>query len=256
MILNNEFEIIKNSDYKGAGHYIAVDDVNQDGSPEILIGYQLVNLDGEVIWTLDCWQKREIDPQGQHVDHVAAQWIDGKWYAAIAGSDMLYFINAQGKALWTKELPHPQYCLVGNYQGEKRIFVLNQRKMMNSFRMDGSEAWRGVLPENWPVGKPECRKPERPIHMDDPAALVPGKDGKNDYILYKEGGWPYLIDFNGKIVKRFPHTKSIRAKKPALPFHRINDIGLSYEAEVSDINNDQKPEILIYNREYLWIYKL
>jgi len=256
LIMNNQFEVISSKDYRGAGHYISVDDVNRDERPEVLMGYQLVDLEGETIWIVDYWKGRDIDPRKQHVDHVATLWLDGQWFAAIAGSDRLYFVNSQGKTLWSKYLPHPQFCLIGSYQGEKRIFVLNQREIMNSIRLDGTEVWRGILPENWPMGKPKCSNPARPIHMDDPAALIPGKAGEDDYILYKEGGWPYLIDFNGQITKKFPHTSNIPAKNPALPFHRINDIGLSYEAESADINNDGKPEVLIYNREYLWIYTL
>lgn len=257
ILLNNEFEIINLSDYLGAGHAVVIDDINKDGAIEILIGYQLITLKGEVLWTLDLWQNEEIDHLEQHVDHVVAHWVDGEWFATISGSDKQYYVNSKGKTLWVKNLPHPQYSIIGRYQGEKRIFVVNQRELMNSFSLNGEETWRGVLPECWPIGKPASSRPDRPIHVNDPVDLVNmGENTNSDYIVYKEGGWPYLVDFQGYLVKRFPHTTNICSNKPALPFHRLNDIGMSYETEVVDINQDGIPEILIYNREYLWVYAL
>ena len=257
MILNSKMEIVSQQDYLGAGHMVLIDDLNGDGLPEILIGYQLMNIKGEVLWTLDCMQGVEIDDVEQHLDYVDAKWVDGEWIAAMAGSDRLYLINAEGETLWYKKLPHPQFCLMGFYQGEMRIFLFNQRELMNIFTLDGTEVWRGVLPEYWPVGKPYSSKPDRPIHMNEPALRVENLFGEGmDGVVYLEGGWPYVLNFNGEIKMKIPYNQNIKPLKKVIPFSRLNDIGQAYEAVVSDVNGDEKPELIVYNREYAWVYSL
>jgi len=246
LILNSSFEIISSRDYIGAGHNIVVDDVNSDGIPEILIGYQLVNIKGEVIWTLDYWREKEIDSLEQHADCVKGFWEDGKWYAAISGSDKQYLINAHGETVWVKDLPHPQYCLVGKYKGETRIFVANQREVMNSYSMDGQEHWSGLLPEFWPKGKkPKLKDPERPIHINEPLKVI--NNHGSDYIVYLEGGLPYVIDFNGKLCLKFDIKVGEEINKYSTVFRRVNDIGLSYDIELAQFGS-----LLISNRWNLY----
>jgi hypothetical protein len=242
LILNSSFEIISLCDYLGAGHNIVVDDVNKDGEPEILIGFQLINLKGEVLWTLDYWRDKEIDSLEQHADCIKGFWENGDWYAAISGSDKQYLINAKGETVWVKELPHPQYCLVGKYKDETRIFVANQREVMNSYSINGQERWRGLLPEYWPHGlKPKFRDPNRPIHLAEPLKLINIKGV--DYIIYLEGGLPYVIDFNGKPSLKFDIKLKNEFEKYSSSFARINDIGLSYDVEIS-----ANGSLFIYNR--------
>lgn len=257
LIINSDFEIVSLRDYKGAGHNVVIEDVNDDGRLEIMVGYQLINTKGEVLWTVDCWQNKEIDSFEQHADFIHAKKIDGEWLFSISGSDKQYLINSKGHTIWVKDLPHPQACLIGNYRGQPRIFVANQREIMNSLTLDGEEAWSGLLPEHWPMGKPATGDPKRPIHSSDPLHIIPSSGGDpSDLLLYTEGGWPYVIDFNGAVVKKLPCTPNSKVKDPAIGFRRINDIGLSFDAEVYDIDNDGLPELLVYNRNYLWIYKI
>lgn len=254
LIIDSNFKIVSNRDYLGAGHNVAIEDFNNDGIPELLIGYQLVNANGEVIWTLDIWQGREINSIEQHADNIEVFKEGDTWLASVSGSDSQYLFDLNGKTVWKKQLPHPQCSVIGEYKGEKRIFVANQRECMNSFSVAGVEKWKGLLPEYWPKGKPYLKSPARPIHINDPMNLI--KQVESDLILYKEGGWPYLCDFDGKVVFKlfFPTNADKRHREH--DFRRINDIGLSYDAEVVTNSNDLSVDVFIYDRNYLWNYKL
>ena len=258
IIIDSNFQIISCKDYKGAGHNVIIADFNDDSEVEMLIGYQLVNTKGDVLWTIDYWDGEEIDSLEQHADNMQAHKVDNKWFVTISGSDKQYYINSEGKTLWVKTLPHPQFSLIGNYHDESRIFVANQREIMNAFTLDGREVWKGLLPEHWPLGKPVLIKSQRPIHINDPMNLIPSDNiyQESDLILYKEGGWPYIIDFNGKILFKLPMPLAAQKNDCKIYFRRINDIGLSYDGEVVDVDNNNDNEILIYDRSYLWIYKL
>jgi hypothetical protein len=250
IIMNKNFEIISMKDYLGAGHNIIIEDINKDGNIELLIGYQLVDLKGEVIWTIDYWKNRKMNSLEQHVDCVQSFWEDGQWYATISGSDKQYLINAQGETLWVKNLPHPQYCLVGKYKDEMRIFIVNQRELMNSYNLKGAEKWSGVLPEYWASSsKPKLTDPIRPIHQTKPMGKL--KYNNKDYIVYLEGGYPYIINFNGQIKFRLAHTNEAKLFVGSDLFKRINDIGVSFQF----LNKDDQ-FLYLYSRNDLFIYSI
>ncbi len=255
LIIDSNFDIINSQDYIGAGHNVLHEDFNNDGKVELVIGYQLVDTKGDVIWTTDYWKDKEIDSLEQHADYIHAKKINEQWVIAISGSDKQYLLDTNGKTIWEKSLPHPQFSIIGCFKGEPRILVANQREIINSFSLAGDEVWKGMLPEHWPMGKPKLANQKRPIHSSDPLDFIPGKNN-TDWLLYKEGGWPFIVDFQGNIVMKFPFTPHAKKKDPTVGFHRLNDIGMAYEGEIVDTDNDGKLEVIIYDRSYLWIYKI
>lgn len=257
LFLDSTLHVIHHGEYLGAGHHVAIFDANGDGCDEFLIGYQLVDSHGKVVWTVDQWKGKPINPIEQHVDHVEICWIGDRWFAALAGSDKQYWIDSTGRTLWAHKLPHPQFCVVGHSESGLRIFVINQRESMHCFDMSGNEVWRGLLPENWPMGRPSGTFEPRPIHCGVPASILRTGDRiLGDLIVYKEGGWPYAVNFYGQPILTFPFTE--RARKPNFhwPFGRINDVGLAFEAETCDLDGDSRDEIVIYDRQYAWLYRL
>lgn len=256
VLFNCKLDMIHKEDYLGAGHHVAVFDADGDGCDEFLIGYQLVNRIGEVLWTVDQCQGESINSLEQHVDHVEICWIGGQWFAAIAGSDKQYWVDSAGHALWARELPHPQYCAVGHTEAGLRVFVLNQRESMNCFDTSGKEIWHGLLPEFWPMGRPAGALGPRPIHCGVPAVTLRTGAESDDLLVYKEGGWPYAIDFQGQMAFMFPFTARIQKPHVHSPHSRINNIGLSFEVEVSDLNADGYDEVVIYDRRFAWLYQL
>lgn len=256
LFLDSSLNILSVREFLGAGHQVAVLDADRDGQDEFFIGYQLVDTDGAVIWTVDQWRNRTIDPVDQHVDTVETCWIDGKWYAAVAGSDQQYWVDSNGNTLWSHRLPHPQYCVIGRNGSSIQVFVLNQRKGMNCFDVDGNELWRGFLPEHWPQGRPPGASVSRPIHCNVPALSIKCKlDPERIQLLYKEGGWPYVADFYGNPTLVLPYGTQYRQPRHRTPARRLNDVGLAYEAEVCDLDNDGFDEIVVYNRQHVWIFE-
>ena len=257
LFLDGSLQTVHQADYLGAGHQVAIADVDGDGADEFLIGYQLVDHLGQVLWTLDHWRDRPIEPAQQHVDHVETCRIDGQWHAAVAGGDRQYWIDSSGQTIWSHPLPHPQFCLIGRSGSGTRVFVFNQRDQMNAFDLAGTETWRGLLPENWPVRRPPLAFSGRPIHSNEPATLLKAEgDGQVDLILYKEGGWPFVVDFQGRPVCTLPVTENVRRPTATIPYRRINDIGLSFEGNAFDLDGDGLPEVLIHDRSHLWVYHL
>ena len=254
LFLDKDLEIVAQGDYLGAGHHVAVLYDADGGDSVFLIGYQLIDGLGRVLWTVDRWVGRSIDAEAQHVDYPEVFWVDGRWYAALAGSDRLYCIDEHGRTLWERELPHPQCCAFGKHGSEHCIFVVNQREVMNCFDLRGNELWSGVLPENWPGGRPSRKAfGPRPIHLDEPVIKVRSAGVRPDYLLYKEGGWPYGINWFGKPVVKYQFPANAR-KRSTSSYRRINDIGLSYEAVACDLDRDGDDEVVIYDRRFAWIY--
>ncbi len=257
LFYNGNFELIHQGEYIGAGHNAVVFDANADGVDEFLIGYQLVDINGQVIWTMDKWKNRKMDePAEQHVDDVSIVKINNDWFAAIAGSDQLYFIDSAGRCKWEKKLPHPQYTVVLSKGKEARIIVLNQREIMNCFDINGTLLWECLFPEHWPIKRPLSSYTARPIHMNAPAAIIRRSEGNPDLFVYNEGGWPYGIDSNGSPCLFFPPTSNAETKDMRPKLRRINDHGLSFESEAFDSAGDGTSRVIIYNRSYAWIYKL
>lgn len=257
LFFDPQLDLVHEGEYIGSGHQIIPFDPDQDGQDEFLIGYQFVDTDGQVIWTLDDWSEKSILPIEQHVDHAEIYWSDRKWFAALSGSDEQYWIDSSGKTIWKRKLPHPQYCILGHEAGELRIFVINQREGMSCFDAKGEEIWQGIIPENWPKGRPRNAFHPRPIHVTIPAdkvTLIQGDSSAKELILYKEGGWPYVINFRGQPVYRFTPGDLCKIQSLDTPITRINNLGLSYEAEVYDVNGDGRQEVIIYNREFASIY--
>jgi len=245
MLFDSDLNLIIEFEVKGAGHNVLIDDINKDGENEMLIGYELFDLSGRKIWTLDYWRLKEIDSISQHADYIDGTWYNEEWIGAIAGSDRLYVFDSTGKTIWQTKLPHPQFCQFGFYNGELRLVVDNQRELFAIYDIEGKLIDKGNLPTYWPNGVPALKIPSRPIHLSDPFEKFEYQN--QDFLIYKEGGHPYIIDFDGKVVGAFS-----LAENPnfiySTAFHRINDIGASYQSLVLE------NEILLYSRDKIFCF--
>lgn len=244
----------------GAGHSFSMGDFDGDGEQEILLGYQLLKLDGSVVWEVEGVRHPGFDPMEEHVDHIKGFQWQGSTYFAISASSYQYLIDECGRQVWRQALPHPQYCLVGLIDEEPVIFVFNQRESMDVFDLNGERMHSFLLPEYWPIRRPSFAPLKRPIHTNIPAAPYclsekSRQSGLPDAFVYLEGGFPYVADFSGRIIAKAP--MDIAAMEcQGKGFGRINDIGLSFEAVDTRRSTVGQQEVVLFRRDRIWRFRL
>lgn len=255
ILLDSNLNQLKEFSAVGSGHRLLVlPDAND--RDKFLDGYEMFNFDGERLWILDEFIKREYNPKKDHIDHTEILKSGEGYCAAIAGSDYFYFVDiSNGKTLWKNKPLHAQYCLAGNYgdKGQTGIFLTNMTYKVQFYNLEGKISWEGELSSNWPKGKPRNIS-GKIFHMGIPANKVNSND--KDQILYNEKGWPYVIDEKGNTVLVFPTTGNVKKDAPILPNHRADDFGFGFYSRTEDIDNDGIEEVLIFDRRYIWIYKI
>ncbi|MFC1508439.1 hypothetical protein ACFL60_01995 [Candidatus Omnitrophota bacterium] len=266
ILLDAKLNIIKEINLPGGmGHNCTVFDADGDGWDEFLVGYTLIDHDGEILWIAEGFDNHEtqIDAVKMHADCV--EIINGDkpehWVAIIAGSDTTYMFDHNGALLWKQPGIHPQYVMSGRFDSsteDLRLFVLHQRKKMEMLDMDGKQIWEGVLPGNWPLGRPSPVVSDCCFHMSKPASLWKDPMGTGlDLIVYNEAGWPYAVDGFGQTRVEFPCPESSRQPARNIPRkHRPDDYGYGYHAVVADIDCDGFEEVIIHDRDRAWIYGL
>jgi hypothetical protein len=249
-----------------------------------MLGYDLFDHDGKHLWRADCWKNEQMDAWANHADQVYIN-KDAKgeqWSALIAGSQAIFRVDSNGRTIWKKRwlkwgkrrgwLPwlvplHVQFLSIGKFlpnDPNSYIFLLHCREAMSLLTMDGKLVWRGILPQNWPDGKPACVDTSK-FHMGTPLVRWSDPLGTGqDLLVYNEAGWPYAINGFGEKVIDLPWAAEARQSDTfELPAHpetltspplRADDWGYGYHCLVHDINGDGREELLIYDRRYCWVY--
>lgn len=262
LFLDSSLQIVHTADFLGSGHCPVVFDADDDGYDEVLLGYELIDLHGRKIWTLDRWRTESFSTD-QHVDEAKLFSRDCKWNIAITGGDRLYVIDAGGNTLWYSPQPHAQYVVVGKFvskSNEDHLFVtnsLNDYDKTVCFSTTGEKIWEKKLPEHWPMGRPRCI--ERTPYFHKGISAVCWKNpvaGKPDVVIYCEKGWPYGVGEDGTPSIVFPQMPAIRKPERQIPPPRPDDYGFSYSANVADVDGDGIDEIVIYDRTNVWVYRM
>ncbi|MGA2463614.1 MAG: hypothetical protein ABSH06_04595 [Thermodesulfobacteriota bacterium] len=267
VLLDNDLNILAEYDIPyGLGHTVLVFDADGDGFEEFLAGYTLLDHNGKIIWAAEGLEKCDsyLEAARKHADCsiIIDPTSKGQWKVAIAGSDRLYLFNNQGIKLWECEAIHSQYVLLGKFDKNSRcdyLFHLQCRQKMELLDIDGRQLWEGKLPANWPGGRPAAVPNDDCFHMGSPASVWhdPLENG-NDLIIYNEAGWPYAVNGYGELCVTFRCTESTKEdiRKSIPKNHRPDDFGYGYRCLVLDLDLDSKEEVIIYNRNRAWIYKL
>ena len=262
LILDQNLNILNTIDTLGSGHRLWIHDFDGDGQQEALIGYEGINLAGEQVVQLDYWHGREelYEAKKQHLDCIAPLLWQDEWYAAIAGSDKLYFIKADGQVLWDYTPGHAQDVQVGGFQGKEQapmIMMIDnvQRAYLYGFSVTGEKLWEKETKQNWPMGRPACVK-KKQFHMGVPAVSWQSPDQRSDLYIYSEGGWPYGISSAGEAAVTFPYTAAAKKAEYPIPLHRGDDFGYAYQTRVHDLDQDNEQEVIIYDRQHAWFYRL
>lgn len=251
MVIDEGGRVIWKKNVLGAGHSFIIHDFDGDGYNELLIGYELLRIDGRRVWITEGVDASIHDPLEEHVDTHALIVTQNTRAVGIAASSFQYLIDFSGKVIWRKTLPHPQSCLIGAIDGRPVLAVLNQRDPMNVISLEGEPLISVNLPEYWPTRRPVYATRKMPIHTDIPAVPVYHRgELLPSHFLYLEGGVPYICDFSGDVKYRFPQI-NLFSDGWGRGFRRINDIGISFEAADPTVPHTSDAGIRLFRRSEL-----
>lgn len=256
---NATLELLKTSDYLGAGHAPMIWDLDGDGLDEFVIGFNTVDGTLETRWTCKVVPDNEWDVGEMHVDYISIGEIRKRRCIALAASDMQYLIDAErGQLIWKYKGEHPQCCAIGSFHpdfGDNQVIVHNKRADLQLLDANGNEVWRMTPPLNFPLGQAApCKR--QAFHTFDPLTVLQGMGpAKTDMVIFTDAGWPYVIDGLGRRRLEFPYTQNAAQDWGQVP-GRPDDYGYGYYARIADFDGDRAPEIMISDRRFAWVYEM
>lgn len=185
------------------GHFPWVSDVNGDGYDEVMAGYDLLDHNGQLLWSC-----KDLD------DHADCLWIgdvngDGKDEIAVGGSVTCLY-NAQGQELWRYEgSVESQHIALGKFLPELpglQIAGLDRIRRGDGYKgqWDGKDGMFLIDCQGKELWK-EDRKTDGWLTIVDAFYNWNGED--QDYILaYRRGGGvnPALYNGHMEAVVTFP----------------------------------------------------
>ncbi len=256
---DHQLNLIKRSDYLGAGHAPQALDIDDDGLDEFLIGFNLIDSDLSTVWTFEPVPQEEWDAAEMHVDDLVFGDVDGRKCVAYAASNTSYLVDASdGKLIWKRQGTHPQHCQIGRFhpdQSGKQVFVHNKRADLQLFSAAGEELWKMTPSENFPLGQSTASQKQL-FHMFDPTLQLGGLGPRGtDLLVFSDRGWPYTIDGYGNRSVDFPHTMNVYQDWGDVP-GRPDDYGYGYYTRTADFDGDGRSEVLINDRRFAWIYRV
>jgi hypothetical protein len=242
----------------GSGHNWIVQDLNGDGRDELLMGYSLLDHHLEPIWTLDLGPG--FNYSAEHADHIGLSDLngDGKLEVCYSGTKDFFVTDLAGKILWKSAAGHSQQSLAGPWgpQGEQRIIMAEKnrglwgldnrgktqwhRTDINGYAVAGVHWSREGACQSWAVLRPQM-KPIKPIpYQSDPAWSVTL--------------WPRFLSHDGTPLDVFPWKDEYAQPKRLIRAERSYDCGVKYYPLVKDIDHDGLDEVLIHDRDRVWLF--
>ena len=207
--------------HKNTGHFPYIYDFNNDGRDELLIGYDLVSSDGNIIWSLPM--------DSDHTDEIIYCKLEkNKDYQFVlaSGNEGMNIINMDGSIYKHNEIGHAQRVSVGKYDLNRDGLQI----MATAFW--GSDGIIQIYDSNGD------RITE--IEMESNGSIISPimYDGIHTLALTHSGIDGGLLDNELDKVVLFP-----------------NDNHPDLSCEVYDIDSDGIDEILCWDLNELWIYK-
>ncbi|MBR6072036.1 MAG: hypothetical protein IKP77_04295 [Acholeplasmatales bacterium] len=207
--------------HKNTGHFPYVFDYDNDGKDELLIGYDLVDSNGNILWSLPM--------NSDHTDEIIycklKHDMEEKFILA-SGNEGMNIINKDGAIYKHNEIGHAQRISIGKYDLNKDGLQI----MATAFW--GSDGIISLYDCNGDI--------INSIEMESNGSIISPVmyDGVNTLALTHAGLDGGLLDGNLDMVVKFP-----------------DDGHPDISCEVYDIDSDGIDEILCWNLEELWIYK-
>jgi len=238
----------------GAGHHILSLDLDNDGKREYLVGYCMVRPNGEWKCIPDAIDPAQVDADAEHVDYTDVLYFSpGEFALGFAGSNKGYLVMNDGRTLFTKPDRHVQGSALGRFRTDSdyQLVIYNDDGPLVLYDPCGNELWRIPTEERWPLGKPKTCE-GHVFHRNRPIVKL---TVDRDYLLFTDGGWPWAMDGNGKIVVELDPPANSKQPEMDIPERaRADDMGYGFATQIVDWGGDGVMQAVVYDRRHLWVF--
>lgn len=206
---------------KNTGHFPYIFDYDNDGKDELLIGYDLIDHDGKMIWSLPM--------NTDHTDEIIYAKLhknEEEKFILASGNEGMNLINKNGTIYKHNEIGHAQRISVAKYDLNRSGLQIMATAFWGSDGIVCDYDYKGNLINQMEVGS-------------NGSVVTPVMyDGINTLCLLHSDTDGGLIDINLDRVVLFP-----------------DDGHPTLCSEVYDIDDDGIDEILCWDQTSLWVYK-
>ena len=215
------FNLLWQYNHKNTGHFPYIADFNNDGKDEIFIGYDLVNHDGKILFSLPM--------NSDHTDEIIWARLNKKEEKKLvlaSGNEGMNIVNLDGTIFKHNEIGHAQRISVAKYKDD----IDGLQIMTTTF--GGSDGIIAIFDHNG-------NKLKEFEQRSNGNLITPvNYDGKHVLSLLNSSIDGGLINGDLEKVVIFP-----------------NDGHPTLTCEVYDIDNDGIDEIICFDEKEMWIYK-
>ena len=253
-----DFKLLWSKTRAVTGHYPINYDFNGDGKDELLVGYTLYAPDGTVVWS----HQNDFPTGRNHNDAVDVKDMDGdgRPEIAIATSEDAILVDADGKVLFRAPGHHTQHAMIGRFRKDlpgKQVFFISR----NEATGPGGRARPAGVTEAFYTKSGELLWDNSKQKEEDKDGWVTqgvvvenwtGNPNENFVCLNRRGiAPPALLDGWGHEVAVLPFPAGIAQKAAGEGQH---DRYTGYYVKHIDVYGDEREEILVYDRNALYIY--
>ena len=196
-----------------------------------MIGFTLYTATGKRIWRRDF--KR-------HSDAVDIGDMDGDGIPeiALASSNDSYLLDADGRVIWQQDHKHSQHAILGNFlwdQPETKQAAFVDRGQDGSifvYDREGNEVY-AKYNQGWRT-------------IISTVTGWTGIEGQSLLLAYRRlGGPPVLLDSTGEEVAIFPFPPAVNPANGTMLRHFVQHF---------DVFGDGRAEMIVHNKNAIWIY--
>ena len=216
-----DFHVLWRYNHNNTGHFPYIYDFDKDGHDEMLVGYDMVDHDGKILWSLPI--------NSDHTDEIIYAKTNknepARFYLA-SGNEGFNIVNMDGSIYKSNLVGHAQRISVSSYDKTRDDLQVAVTSFWGADRLVYLyDSLGNLLREREMLGNG---------NLVSPVAY----DGENELILANASKAGGLLDANLDTVVMFPddgHPKIC--------------------SEVLDIDNDGVDEIICWDMNQMWIYK-